>query len=473
MDPIDETLKKIAAATARVNSPISTSIEPHEKQSSLLGDPNCPICGGVGFVRQDLPISHPDFGKLQVCVCRQKSIVQSTQQRLFRLSNLDSFESMTFESFNPTGRGVGMGDNQFSSLKYAFNQAQHFAQNLKGWLLLMGGYGCGKTHLAAAIAIFAVNLGVPTLFLTVPDLLDWLRFSYDSPEATFEQRFDEIRNIGLLVLDDLGTQNATPWAQEKLYQIINHRYTAKLPMVITTNLNMDEIDGRMSSRLKDPDLVTGVTIVAPDFRVPSVDSIHPALSSLQLLAGRAFGNFSLRENERLPDDQQRSLENAFRSAHAFAEKPHGWIVFLGTYGTGKTHLAASIGNLRLAMGESPMFVVVPDLLDHLRSTFSPTSSISYDKLFEEVRTCHLLILDDLGTQSATPWAKEKLYQIFNYRYNAGLPTVITTSMLFDEIDPRIRSRMNDKRLCEVIPITAPSYRNMGTAEKPKRVRKTT
>ncbi len=120
-----------------------------------------------------------------------------------------------------------------------------------------------------------------------------------------------------------------------------------------------------------------------------------------------------------------------------------------------------------------MFVVVPDLLDHLRATFSPTSSVSYDNLFEEVRTCRLLILDDLGTQSATPWAKEKLYQIFNYRYNAELPTVITTSMIVEEIDPRIRSRMLDKRLCEIVPIAVPSYRNMGTPEKPKRARKNT
>ena len=304
MDPIDETLKKIAAATSKVNSPTSSNTEPSTKQSSLLGDPNCPICGGVGFVRQDLPISHPDFGKLQVCVCRQQSLVQSTQQRLFRLSNLDYFRPMTFESFNPVGR-VGLGDNQLNSLKYAYNQAMHFAQNLKGWLLLMGEYGCGKTHLAAAIANFAVNLGVPTLFLTVPDLLDWLRFSYDSPEASFEQRFNEIRNIALLVLDDLGTQNATPWAQEKLFQIINHRYSAKLPTVVTTNQDLDEIDGRVRSRLQDPELVTPVKINAPDFRSPVVDSSHPALSSLQLHSGRTFGTFSLRDNEKLPVDPLR------------------------------------------------------------------------------------------------------------------------------------------------------------------------
>ncbi len=56
-------------------------------------------------------------------------------------------------------------------------------------------------------------------------------------------------------------------------------------------------------------------------------------------------------------------------------------------------------------------MVVPDLLDHLRATFSPSSTVSLDRRFEEVRTTPLLILDDLGTQSATPWAREKLYQI--------------------------------------------------------------
>jgi DNA replication protein DnaC len=103
-------------------------------------------------------------------------------------------------------------------------------------------------------------------------------------------------------------------------------------------------------------------------------------------------------------------------------------------------------------------VTVPDLLDHLRATFSPQSAISYDKLFEQVRKSPLLVLDDLGTESATSWAKEKLYQLFNYRYNARLPTVITTAQRIEDLDPRLSSRLLDRTRCQIYAILAPGYR---------------
>lgn len=89
-----------------------------------------------------------------------------------------------------------------------------------------------------------------------------------------------------------------------------------------------------------------------------------------------------------------------------------------------------------------MFVVVPDLLDHLRAAFSPQSAISYDKRFEQIKSVPLLVLDDLGTQSATPWAKEKLFQLFNYRYIAQLPTVITMNEP-EQIEQRLVERMSE------------------------------
>jgi DNA replication protein DnaC len=464
-------MAEIKTVTGRIarNTPsgkMDKAQPPAQQRSMLEADPDCPICGGVGYVRRELPPGDPDFGRLQLCTCRERSRAQQDQARLYRLSNLDAFKNMTFESFNTRGR-MGLGDAQLHSLELAFNQSHQYAQNLSGWLLLTGGYGCGKTHMAAAVANFVVGFGVPTLFLTVPDLLDWLRYSYDSAETTFENRFEEIRSVRLLVLDDLGTQNATPWAEEKLYQIINHRYMLKLPTIITTNLDLIELDGRVRSRLQDSDLVTSVKIAAPDFRNATMDTSATGIGTLPLLSGHTFGNFSLRENEKLPADEQKSLERAFRITQQYAEKPKGWLVLTGTYGCGKTHLAAAIGNFRAAEGDEPIFIVVPDLLDHLRSTFSPSSATTYDHLFEQIRSCKLLILDDLGTQTSTPWAKEKLFQLLNYRYEAKLPTVITTSAKPDEIDPRVQSRLSDNRISTAIAIIAPTYRGGSPRTKSK------
>ena len=449
---------------SRENSVTTSSTEP----AADAATPHCPICNDLGFVRLDVPMDDPRFGRLQVCVCRQEAVEEAAHQRLYRLSNLAAFETCQFDTFRIEGRG-SLGDAQVESLRQALSLAEAYARSLDGWLVLMGGYGCGKTHLAAAIAHAVVRRGIPTLFLTVPDLLDWLRYAYQDPETSFEVRFEEIRNIQLLVLDDLGTQNATPWAQEKLFQVIDYRSIHRLPTVVTSNQELAELDGRIASRIQNPDLSTVIYIQAPDYRAPiAPPDSSPGLSALKLLVDRTFGNFSLREREKLPEDQQVSLEKAFRAAQLYAERPSGWLVLMGGYGCGKTHLAAAIGNYRTGMGEEPLFVVVPDLLDHLRSTFSPTSRTTYDRVFDEVRTTPLLVLDDLGTQSATPWAREKLYQIFNYRYNARLPLVITTAASLEEIDPRIRSRMLDSRLCTIHAILAPSYRPAPAAPRKPR-----
>ena len=389
------------------------------------------------------------------------------RERLFSLSHLDELRGLTFESFKTQGHKGG-SPMQADSLEWAFNRSRQYAASLNGWLLLQGGFGCGKTHLAAAIANFAVGMGVPTLFLTVPDLLDTLRFSFDSEDTTFEERFDEIRNAPLLVLDDFGTQNATGWAQEKLFQIVNYRYINKLPLVVTTNLDLDDIEARIRSRLADPELVSAVRITAPDYRRPTDDKGHPELSSLDLHARRTFASFDDRRDEGLPQDEVRSLEKAVKAATTFTAKPRGWLVLTGPYGCGKTHLAAAIANSLADKGTPPLFIMVPDLLDHLRATFSPASSVSYDHRFDEIRTAPLLILDDLGAQSASPWAKEKLHQLFNYRYNAELPTVLTVAAeMIELIDERLRVRLLDERICTICTITAPAFHG-GRTKKTKR-----
>ncbi len=438
----------------------------------MLGDPNCLNCHGLGFYRLDVPLGHPDFGKVHLCECRQSQVNLQARERLFALSQLKELSHLTFDNFQPRGR-VGLWPQQADSLELAYNQSRQYAASINGWLLFQGGYGCGKTHLAAAIANFAVSVGVPTLFITVPDLLDSLRFAYNSSETSFEQRFDEIRRAEFLVLDDFGTQNATEWAQEKLFQIVNFRYINRLPMVITTNLLDQDIEERINSRLNDPELVTRVRILAPDFRDPTGDIGHHKLSSLDLLHKCTFASLDLRKDEDLAKDELQSLEKAFNACQIFAQKPRGWLLLIGPYGSGKSHLAAAIANYRADSNAPPLFVVVPDLMDHLRATFNPSSTVSLDRRFEDVRNAPLLILDDLGTQSTSPWVKEKLYQLFNLRYNAELPTVITSAGNLEDMDPRLRSRFLDKRLCTIYALTVPAYtgRSKPPTSTTKRARK--
>jgi len=416
----------------------------------------CPLCSGLGYLRADLPLGHPDFGQLFPCRCKLAEIEQQRLERLRAQSHMAHFSHLTLATFRPEGHGLS--PDRANSLRVAYEAASQFSEAPQGWLVFLGVYGCGKTHLAAAIANRLLEQGRAVLFVVVPDLLDYLRSSYapGSP-GSYDQRFEEVRNAPILILDDLGTQSSTPWALEKLFQIFNYRYNARLPTVITSNQKLEEIDLRIRSRMVDPGLGRVVAIRAHDFRGGAMDQDQSELSSLSLMQDMTFDSFDLREDS-LPAEERANLRRAYDLCRAYAEDPDGWLVLTGTYGCGKTHLAAAIANERVSRGQPALLVVVPDLLDHLRATFSPNSQARFDRRFEEVKNAPLLVLDDLGTESASPWAQEKLFQLFNYRYIARLPTVITTSREIDDVDPRLRTRMLDLARCTIFGILAPSYR---------------
>lgn len=433
-----------------------TSLDPNLLKGAPGGDAECPHCGGTGFMIPNVPPSDARFGKAVTCVCRQANIDANKGDNLILYSQLGLLTELTFDTFMEDGLGLKPREQRNLALAYTF--VREYADNPVGWIVLYGGYGCGKTHLAAAVANHRISLGHPALFINTPDLLDHLRATY-SPNSSqsYDQRFEEVRNAPLLILDDLGSQNNTDWVQEKLYQIFNHRYNAKLPTIITTNEDTDSLDMRIRSRIEDVSIARKIVILAPDFRRGGAED-QSELSTLDLHDDKTFHTFDLRHQD-LPRAQSDNLQRAFETAVAFADQPEGWLVFSGIdFANGKTHLAASIANHYAEVGNAALFVVVPDLLDHLRATFDPKSNVTLDKRFNEVKTAPLLVLDDLGTESATSWAKEKLYQLINYRYNAKLPTVITTSMTIEELDGRIRSRLLDQSRCTYFVIEAPSYR---------------
>ena len=421
---------------------------------------SCPICKGAGFVHPLLASGKPDFSRVVACRCTRGELDKGRQTHLQRYSNLGSLTHLTFDNLAPEGRsGNPTHQEQF---RHVYKASRAFATEPKGWLILAGPSGCGKTHLAAAIANERVSLGKPAFFITTPDLLDRLRAAFSpNSEIAYDEFFDRVRNAPLLVLDDLGAQTSTPWAKEKLDQLLTHRFNNELPTVIVTITPIEQLEERIRNRLTEPRLCHIYTVEEKQALLE-----YTWAPGLELQKSMTFNNFDWRRVNLLPEQRQ-NLKDLFHTALDFAKSPDGWLVLQGETGCGKTHLAAAIANHRYQANQPALFIVVPEFLDHLRSTFSPESKVSYDQLFERVKTAPLLILDDFGEQSTTPWAQEKLYQVINHRYNARLATVITTRCTTDEIGSPISSRFVDPKISMIFNINVPDYRTDATASRKK------
>ena len=148
----------------------------------------------------------------------------------------------------------------------AYNAVKAFAEgtSTKPFLLLYGLVGCGKTHLCNAAAITLNYRGVDCRLFSVTDLLKRLRQSMN--DNTIEQLVDEVESYQVLILDDFGAEYQTDWASARLFEIIDSRYRAELPLLLTTNYDLKDLPQRVVSRFCDPALGDPVLISAPDYR---------------------------------------------------------------------------------------------------------------------------------------------------------------------------------------------------------------
>lgn len=129
----------------------------------------------------------------------------------------------------------------------ALKQVRHYIDNFERFyhegrgLLLYGGVGTGKTMIASIIGSELMRKGASVLFISVIDLMNrGTGFEYQEENERFNRR---VKSCGLLIIDDLGAERSTSFAKERVMAVLNARYLANLPMVVTTNLSMQELCG--------------------------------------------------------------------------------------------------------------------------------------------------------------------------------------------------------------------------------------
>ena len=419
------------------------------------------MCGGAGWLTPLVAVTHADFGKAIACQCQEADADRERRiAALERYSNLGALTLATFANAAPGGPDAEVVSR--AAYANASQAAKEYAAQPQGWITFAGPSGSGKTWLAAAIANRRIESGNPALFITAADLLDYLRGGFDDDsEAPFIDLFEQVRSAPLLVLDDLPTRPATPWTQERLFQLLAWRHSARLTTVITLRGDPNRLDDFLRTRIESPD---GFGKLYRLGRIGGVAGRTVGVIAHNMKQRMTFEAFNPEGTGGLADHEKRSLQSAKSYVQRWANNPNGWLSLHGPYGVGKTHLAVAAAAEREKRGDAVFFATVADLLDYLRATFSPDSPITHDDLLDHIRTADVLVLDDMGAERSTPFAEDKLFQIVGYRYEERLPTIITTSHQIEDIAvarPRIASRLQDPLVVTEWPIEAPDYRRGG------------
>lgn len=222
----------------------------------------CPVCKGIRFVYASDDMSNPGFGKAVPCPtgCNR----DAAKARLTRLSGLQGDEYL---------RRFGIRWND--TMRPAARSVRDAIKSDRpgGFIVLLGPNGCGKTHILQAAVNLALSLDWPAVWTKTEALLDHFRQAY-APNARidFDGVYENVVNANVLCLDELGRENPTPWAQAKLFELLDDRYRASIETrdpkltVVASNLRIDDLPDYIASRARDSRCQLFELWDAPDMR---------------------------------------------------------------------------------------------------------------------------------------------------------------------------------------------------------------
>lgn len=170
-------------------------------------------CGGAGFLRYDVPVGHPLFGKVIACECTKDKAMQTDEQRIaeYRKQMSPTEQTWTLKNW------IGTDDNARAAAKAAIEHPY-------GIKVFIGPYGIGKSGLLAAIVNSALDRKLQASYWVLNELLNKLRGAYGVGMGEFESLLNQICTVRVLALDEMSAYKPSEWADQTLRTIFDERY---------------------------------------------------------------------------------------------------------------------------------------------------------------------------------------------------------------------------------------------------------
>ena len=218
---------------------------PPDRDPSMADDglPVCSTCASRRWLRRDVPRDDPRFGVLIECPNCAQLLAQRRLERFWQ-SMPDSYRRFSLEAYprhDPAQRRSLALVRDWLAAPEGLDGAM--------WLYLWGETGRGKTGLAVAAASAR---GGSALFVTVPDLLLRLAGTYDREAGERDQPrelqlLEQLWSVPTLILDDIGAESPTPWAAQRIYQVVNARsMERRLVTIVTSNLSTNRLAAHLN-----------------------------------------------------------------------------------------------------------------------------------------------------------------------------------------------------------------------------------
>lgn len=186
------------------------------------------------------------FGQIRkppcLCACKkaERDAEEETRRKREFADKVQRFRSMGFPESQMSKWNFAADDGSNPKMTTAMqNYVQHFDEFRKQGkgLLLFGDVGTGKTFLAACVANALIDKGVPCLVTNFARIANTVQGLFEGRQ----EYYDSLNRFPLLVLDDLSAERKTEYMQEIVFNVIDARYRAKLPLIVTTNLSREEL----------------------------------------------------------------------------------------------------------------------------------------------------------------------------------------------------------------------------------------